>query len=66
MSQLKGFSYVTHQPMSLTLTQWRGMLSELVAAGGRRRVENGETFGHGKDGLIQFEVYGNVALKGAT
>jgi len=59
---LAGFDYVTGQAISLLTTEWRARLRLLILKGGFRRVEFGETFGHRKGGLIEFEVYGTVQL----
>ena len=55
-----GFDYKFGKPLSHTMPEWRVRLRDVVKAGGFRRVENGETFAHGKDGLLLFEVYARV------
>jgi hypothetical protein len=58
---MKGFCYLTHQSLDMPPAYWRQRLLEVLAAGGRRRVQNGETFIHEPNGpRIQAEVYGNV------
>lgn len=58
--RLSGFDYVLGKPVERTAAEWRQRLRELVAHGGHRRVDHGETFGHGRGALIEFEIYGNV------
>ena len=60
MKAIKGFDYVANRPAELTLVQWRERLSKLIEKGGFRRVEAGETFGHNKAGIIEFEIYATV------
>ena len=57
-----GFDYVLGKPVERTNREWRELLRQLVAQGGRRRHEHGETYGHGRDSLIRFEIYGKVQL----
>lgn len=54
---IPGFDYRTQKPAQRTRAEWREDLRAVIKAGGQRRAENGETFAHGKDGLIVFEVY---------
>ena len=54
---INGFDYRTQKPVQLPRAQWKELLKQVVKAGGRRRVEDGETFAHGKDARIQFECY---------
>lgn len=58
---IDGFDYRIDKPVKLTRSEWRNHLRAIVHAGGFRRVEHGETFGHGKDGRIAFEIYANVS-----
>jgi len=59
---LVGFDYRQQKQLGLTRADWREELRKVVAAGGRRRHEHGETFGHKANGLIEFEIYDNVSL----
>jgi len=59
---LPGFDYRTGRPVEAPISEWREHLRHLIEKGGFRRVEFGETFGHGKHGRIEFEVYGRVNL----
>ena len=59
---LAGFDYALGKPVSRSTAEWRQKLRELVSHGGRRRHEHGETYGHGRDSLIEFEIYGNINL----
>jgi hypothetical protein len=43
---IEGFDYRIQKPLKLTRKQWREQLAAVVKIGGKRRVENGETFGH--------------------
>jgi hypothetical protein len=60
---MKGFNYDTAQEFDLPVETLRADLQRIVDNGGRRRVENGETYAHGKDRKIIWEAYGNVTLK---
>lgn len=65
--KLNGFDYRSGTECAQDSREWRGQMAEALANGGFRRVENGETFVHGSDGTIQFEVYGYLpAPKGAA
>lgn len=57
---VQGFDYRTQQACTRPAGEWSADLARVIAAGGRRRVEHGETFAHDARGLIVFEVYGNV------
>lgn len=59
---LHGFDYRLQKQVERSRNEWREELRREVSAGGRRRVEDGETFGHNSRGLIDFEIYGNVNL----
>lgn len=59
-----GFDYRAGVEVKRTRSEWSGELRQVVAAGGRRRVEDEETFAHGPDGKLVFEVYGNVPTGG--
>lgn len=66
MSTVKGFDYRTGLEREAPLREWRAEVTDAVVHGARRRVENNETFVHGRDGTLLFEVYANVsAPKGA-
>lgn len=60
IAKLTGFDYRVEREVERTTAEWRAELLEIVKSGGFRRQENGETFAHGKDGRIVFEVYGSV------
>jgi hypothetical protein len=57
---IQGFDYRDQKPVERTPKEWRAQLGKLLESGGFRRVAHGETFGHCKRGLIQFEIYGKV------
>lgn len=57
---MKGFNYTTEAAFDLPVEQLSDELHTIVANGGHRRVEDGETFAHGRDGRIIWEAYGNV------
>lgn len=59
---MEGFDYRSQTPQ-LPVSEWRKVLAEVIVAGGRRRVEHGETFAHDANGEILFEIYGNVSVK---
>ena len=60
---IEGFDYTTHQRVELTRQQWQAQIATAVAAGGRRRVEGGETFIHGAGARIIAEAYANIPAK---
>lgn len=57
---MKGFDYLSGQPVERNVAEWRAALANVMAAGGMRHVEDGETFAKGADGRLVFEVYGIV------
>lgn len=59
---IEGFDYRTDKKRELTRAQWRDELRKIVEDGGRRRVDAGETFATGRDGVLAFEVYENIPL----
>lgn len=54
---IPGFDYRMNVPIELTRADWRTRLRVVIANGGYRATEKGETFAHGKDGRLVFEVY---------
>ena len=59
---INGFTYVpSRREAAWTRQEWQARMGKVLAAGGRRRVENGETFVHGPDGKLELEIYANVA-----
>lgn len=58
-----GFDYRKGKPMARTRPEWRDELLAVIKAGGFRRVENGETFAHDKNGTLLFEAYANIHMK---
>ncbi len=52
-----GFDYILGTKVKKTVEEWKSAMAAVIAAGGFRRTESGETFGHGKDSTIVFEVY---------
>ncbi len=60
---MNGFNYTTQAEFDLPVAVLREELQGIVDNGRYRRVENGETFAHGSDGLIIWEAYGNVTTK---
>lgn len=61
-NQLMGFDYRLNKQVTRSRVEWRAELQKVIKAGGRRRIEHGETFGHEKGSLIAFEIYANVSL----
>lgn len=58
MRKIKGFIYTrAGTPAEYTRAEWREQIARLTADGGWVRQEFGETFVHGKDGLIAAEIY---------
>lgn len=64
---MKGFDYRTNTEFDRPTKELREELTEIVARGGRRRVEHGETFAHDAQGHILWEAYGFIgAVEGAA
>lgn len=64
MKTIDGFIYTrAGTPCSYTRAEWREQAARLMADGGFIRQEFGETFIHGKDGLIAAEIYAQGVLK---
>lgn len=57
---MKGFDYTVPQELDQPPAAWRERINQVIADGGHRRVEHGETFAHDKRGALLFEVYGNI------
>jgi len=51
--------------VSFQRKEWRALVGAVVAAGGFRRFEAGETFLHAKGGKILVEIYGNIQAPAA-
>lgn len=60
---ISGFDYQNGCAVEFTKSEWVITIEKAIMHGGFRRVENGETFLHGKDGLLICEVYENIGLK---
>ena len=60
---MRGHDYRAHVDFDKPVQVLRNEAQEILAAGGFRRVENGETFIHSSDGIIAFEVYDNLRIK---
>lgn len=59
---IPGADYVPkYKPAWRTRAQWDQLLLDVLAEGGRRRVEYGETFMHDAQGHLVHEVYANIA-----
>jgi hypothetical protein len=59
MQKIAGFIYTkAGTPAKYTRPEWREQIKRLTDGGGFTRQEFGETFVHGKDGLIAAEIYG--------
>lgn len=70
---ISGFDYRSQQPVRKTRKQWRAEVKSALDAGGKRRVENGETFisipvtenlgapfGKVATQVLAIEIYSNV------
>ena len=55
-----GFDYLTGKAVALPVRAWGLIARNAIAAGGRRRFADGETFIHAKGGKITHEIYRNV------
>ena len=62
---IPGFDYRTDKPVEDTLDGWRETLERIVKEGGRVKKHEGETWGIGKNHIIQVEIYENIKLKEA-
>jgi hypothetical protein len=51
-----------HRPVKLTRKEWQDRIAKAIAEGGRRRVEDGETFIHAPapNPVITAEIYANI------
>lgn len=58
---LLGFDYRLGHSVERSRKEWQALMAQTIAAGGHRRVADGETFIHGKDARIIAEIYSNVA-----
>ena len=57
----KGFLYSEPaKAVACTRTEWQALMARYLSAGGRRRVEDGETFIHAKGGALVAEIYANI------
>lgn len=60
---IDGFDYVLGCEVKRTRSDWIGLARPILSKGGRRRVENGETFIHSSvDGALLMEIYENIAV----
>jgi|HubBroStandDraft_4_1064222.scaffolds.fasta_scaffold01416_13 hypothetical protein len=62
MTTLLGFDYALGRTVERTRVEWQAQMLKIRAAGGWRRVEQGETFVHTHTGRIALEIYSNVTL----
>lgn len=60
--QIKGFDYTTQQAVARSRKDWAILFEQVIQAGGRRRVDHGETFAHDESGRLLFEVYANIQM----
>lgn len=63
---IEGFDYrigTSGKKVEFRRAEWQDMIDDVVQAGGRRRVEQGETFAS-LHGVLQFEVYAIIPVKG--
>lgn len=63
---IEGFDYTTQQQVSKELTAWQELQTEVLAKGGTRRTQKGETFLRNKQCLIVYEIYGVIPLRRPT
>jgi hypothetical protein len=62
-NNIEGFDYRTGTSVVKSIREWKADTREIVAKGGKRRVENGETFVSIKTPermVLAFEIYANV------
>lgn len=57
---IDGFNYATQTPLSLDREAWEARVADVLAHGGHRRVEHGETFVHDLHGALILEIYSNI------
>lgn len=61
--KIEGALYEPYRQIKQTRAEWQRLISDVLAAGGKRRAEAGETFIHGKGGLLVAEIYEIVPAK---
>jgi hypothetical protein len=64
-SKVDGVDYSKgYQPVTRTLSEWRGTLAQELKHGAHRRVEKDDvgpvTYIHGPDWVMRHEIYANV------
>jgi hypothetical protein len=60
--QIKGFDYTSQQKVTQSRKDWVLLFEKALQAGGRRRVDHGETFAHDEHGRLLFEAYANIQV----
>lgn len=55
--KIKGAIYSPYRQIEQTRAEWQRLMSDAIAAGGKRRAEGGETFIHGNGGHLVGEIY---------
>jgi hypothetical protein len=55
--KIKGAIYNPYRQIEQTRADWQRLMSDAIAAGGRRRAEGGETFIHGAGGHLIGEIW---------
>lgn len=59
---VNGWNYTGRNPQlcALSRDEWRSLTLQILAAGGKRRVEDGETFLYARDGVMLYEAWANI------
>lgn len=60
--KIKGAIYSPYRQIEQTRAEWQRLMSDVVAEGGRRRAEGGETFIQASGGILVAEIYEIVPL----
>jgi hypothetical protein len=50
--KIKGALYEPYRQIEQTRAEWQRLMGDVIAAGGTRRAEAGETFIHGQGGYL--------------
>jgi len=58
--RVAGFDYRSGVGLALTRAQWRELLAQIEAQGGKRSAHDGETYGLDPRGHLLIEIYGNI------
>lgn len=58
---IAGADYIDgFKPVTRSRREWQELMTAALKDGGHRRVEDGETFIHGRDWIMRHEIYENI------